>query len=224
MVLRLRSSSTALLGRPVRQGARAPGEGAYIARGTPSSAYSTGGSCSSPIVIPIVIPKLRIAVAAAATVATAFIIAPQAAASDKPEVQISKNADAGTMAFSRANPEAVAAAATVCGSGFDKVNRAIPLPKGTDPRLRLATLFTYINSSGKGCAILDNNRGIAQYMYLKVCEADRTNCDADSGTFSQYAGPVRVPSIACAPVTAKMGQSASRLYINYTSDYAFPCN
>lgn len=93
---------------------------------------------------------------------------------------------------------------------------------GTDPSERLATLFAYENG-GKGCAILDNNVGESEYMYLKVCKTGGTGCDTDSGSFSEYAGPVYVSSFACAPVTAKMGSSSSNLYINYKSSYVFPC-
>ncbi|MET8244728.1 hypothetical protein ABZV31_10100 [Streptomyces sp. NPDC005202] len=44
------------------------------------------------------------------------------------------------------------------------------------------------------------------------------------GDPSSYAGPVYVSSFACAPVTAKMGQSSTSLYIDYKSDYVFPCD
>ncbi|MEU5032057.1 hypothetical protein [Streptomyces milbemycinicus] len=161
---------------------------------------------------------------AAAALAATVLTAPSAVAAHGPEFQTSKKADAQTKSFVQANPQAVAAAATVCGSGFDQVSKVVPLPEGTDPRERLATLFSYINDSGKGCAILDNNVGSARYMYLKVCDINGRNCDTDSGTFSQYAGPVYVPSVACAPVTAKMGKSSSDLSISYKSEYVFPCN
>ena len=115
------------------------------------------------------------------------------------------------------------AAATVCGSGY-KLQHAVPLPKGTDPDMRLATLFGYENSAGKGCAILDNNAGDPEYMYLKLCNLDK-KCGKDSGTFSQYAGPVYIPPhTVCATVTAKMGSTSSNLYIDYESDYLFACN
>ncbi|MEU8876840.1 hypothetical protein AB0D24_38045 [Streptomyces javensis] len=39
----------------------------------------------------------------------------------------------------------------MCGTGY-ALNKAIPLPGGTDPSMRLATLFSYTNG-GKGCAI-----------------------------------------------------------------------
>ncbi|MDF6042256.1 hypothetical protein LRD69_08775 [Streptomyces sp. JH14] len=166
--------------------------------------------------------KLRFAIAAA--VIGAALAAPQAAVAQEPIPGIAKTADAGTRSFAQANSEAVAAAATACGAGYDTVARAIPLPEGTDPQLRLATLFTYINASGKGCAILDNNVGASRYMYLKICKLDGTGCDTDSGNFSEYAGPVYVSSVACAKTTAKMGTSSSSLFINYNSEYAFPCN
>ncbi|KAK2763894.1 hypothetical protein FQN54_009512 [Arachnomyces sp. PD_36] len=114
------------------------------------------------------------------------------------------------------------AAATVCGSGYS-FQDAIPLPEGTDPDMRLAMLFSYENN-GNGCAILDNNTGPSQYMYIRVCNVDGSSCDTDSGTFSEYAGPVYVKSFACAEVTAKMGETSGSLYIDYQSDYVFPCN
>ncbi|MBA6438361.1 MULTISPECIES: hypothetical protein [Streptomyces] len=163
---------------------------------------------------------------AAAAAAVLTLTAPQASAAERPsatDVKVSPLASAETKAFAKANPGPTAAAATVCGTGYS-LNKAIPLPEGTDPSMRLATLFSYTNGSGKGCAILDNNYGASQYMYLKVCKVDGTGCDTDSGNFSEYAGPVYVSSIACAPVTAKMGKTSSSLYINYKSDYVFACN
>ncbi|WP_405692706.1 hypothetical protein [Streptomyces sp. NBC_01185] len=159
---------------------------------------------------------------AAAALAGAVLGAPQAVASDVPAVAVSAKADATTLALAEEDPQATAAAATVCGTGY-ALNKAIPLPLGTDPDLRLATLFSYTNG-GKGCAILDNNVGVSRYMYLKVCKVDGTGCDTDTGNFTQYAGPVYVSSIACAKVTAKMGTSSSNLSVNYSSDYVFPCN
>ncbi|MFI6275872.1 hypothetical protein [Streptomyces sp. NPDC050988] len=163
---------------------------------------------------------LRAAVAAMALFA-AVLVAPQAVALDAPRVPISKDADAVTRAVARADMSAAAAAANACGTGYT-LRKGIPLPLGTDPDLRLATLFAYENG-GKGCAILDNNVGASRYMYLKVCKAGGTACDPDEGNFSEYAGPVYVSSFACAPVTAKMGRTSSSLFINYSSSYVFPC-
>jgi hypothetical protein len=115
------------------------------------------------------------------------------------------------------------ARATICGSGYT-LDKAIPLPKGVDPNKRKATIYAYGNGSGKGCVFLDNNVGKTQYMSIKVCKTGGGSCDTDAGNFGQYAGPVYVSSFACAPVTAKMGSSSSNLYINYKSDYVFPCN
>ncbi|KAL2845068.1 hypothetical protein BJY01DRAFT_263732 [Aspergillus pseudoustus] len=115
------------------------------------------------------------------------------------------------------------ARATICGSGYS-LEKAIPLPKGVDPNKRKATLYAYGNGSGKGCVFLDNNVGKKQYMSIKVCKVTGSSCDSDTGSFGQYAGPVYVSSFACAPVTAKMGSSSSNLYVNYKSDYVFPCN
>ncbi|MFE1959504.1 hypothetical protein [Streptomyces sp. NPDC059479] len=161
--------------------------------------------------------------AVAAALAATALAAPQATAAPKPTPSIAKTADAQTRAFAEANPQILAAAATACGAGYDTVNHAIPLPVGTDPQLRLATLFTYTNGNA-GCTILDNNVGATRYMYLQVCKLGGTPCDTDSGNFSQYAGPVYVSSFVCARVTAKMGTSSTSLSINYATDYAFPCN
>ncbi|WP_327370811.1 hypothetical protein [Streptomyces sp. NBC_01217] len=167
--------------------------------------------------------------AALAVIAVVALAAPQASAAERPSassenaaVQVAETADATTRAIAQSDPQAVAAAANVCGTGYT-LSKGIPLPLGTDPQLRLATLFAYENG-GKGCAILDNNVGASRYMYLKVCKVDGTGCDTDTGNFSEYAGPVYVSSFACAPVTAKMGTSSSSLFINYSSDYVFPCN
>ncbi|WP_329138446.1 hypothetical protein [Streptomyces sp. NBC_00670] len=158
--------------------------------------------------------------AVAAALATVAVTAPQAVAAQDPAPTVSAKADATTRAIAKSDPQAVAAA-TVCGSGY-ALSKAVPLPLGTDPNLRLGTLFAYENG-GKGCAILDNNVGKSQYMYLRVCKAGGTSCDTDTGSFSQYAGPVYVSSFACAPVTARMGNSSGSLYIDYASDYVFPC-
>ncbi|MGW7243260.1 hypothetical protein [Streptomyces sp. NPDC054804] len=162
------------------------------------------------------------AVTAAAVLALGAMAAPQAVAVGQPAVSISHGADAATRALVQADPQAAVAAATVCGSGYT-LFRAEPLPDGVDPSQRLATLYSYVNA-GKGCAILDNNVGKSQYMYLHVCKVDGTGCDTDSGNFSEYAGPVNVASSVCAPVTAKMGQSSSSLYINFSSEYMFSCD
>ncbi|MEV7033564.1 hypothetical protein AB0N99_25480 [Streptomyces sp. NPDC093272] len=162
------------------------------------------------------------AVTAAAVLTLGAMAAPQAVAVGQPAVSVSQRADAATRALVRAAPQAAVAAATVCGSGYT-LFRAVALPQDVDPSLRLATLYSYENA-GKGCAILDNNVGKSQYMYLHVCKVDGTGCDTDSGSFSEYAGPVNVASSVCAPVTAKMGQSSSSLYINFTSEYMFSCD
>ncbi|KAL5364712.1 hypothetical protein BJX96DRAFT_179208 [Aspergillus floccosus] len=113
-----------------------------------------------------------------------------------------------------------ARAATLCGSGYE-LDQAIPLPKGTDPDQRLATLYSYIGEHG--CLFLDNNVGKSQYMYLRLCEWDDTNCKKDTGYYSQYAGPVYLDNFACAKVTARMGGSSGSLYVDYDSDRVFPC-
>ncbi|MEV5987616.1 hypothetical protein AB0L85_21805 [Streptomyces sp. NPDC052051] len=163
---------------------------------------------------------LRIATAAVVLAGLAVAV-PQASAADRPVVKVSAEADPITRALVQADPAAAAVAATYCGSGYE-LSKGIPLPLGTDPGMRLGTLFAYENG-GNGCVVLDNNMGKAQYMYLQICKLGGTSCDTDTGNYSQYAGPVYVSSFSCAPVTAKMGSSSSSLYINYKSDYVFPC-
>ncbi|MFT2020104.1 hypothetical protein ACMA1D_30350 [Streptomyces sp. 796.1] len=165
-------------------------------------------------------------VVATSALVGALATAPHATATERPAVTLSADADADTRLIAAEDPAAVSVAATTCGSEFNEVSAAKPLPEGTDPRLRRATLFTYISNkgNGRGCAILDNNTEGKKYMYLNVCDIDGKNCDTDSGYFTDYAGPVYVPSVACAPVTAKVGNSSSSLYINYKSRYIFPCN
>ncbi|WP_327325000.1 hypothetical protein OG735_22665 [Streptomyces sp. NBC_01210] len=162
----------------------------------------------------------RLAVAATAVAALTVAVPPAFAAEDPTgtDVDMSVEASKETREFAAANPGEVAAAANACGSGYT-LTRAIPLPVGTDPRLRLATVFTY-NSQAGGCLIFDNNTGRAQSMTAKVCDGyPGTKCDSDSGTFSEYAGPVYTKYPVCATVTAKMSN-----FINYTSQYAFSCN
>lgn len=159
---------------------------------------------------------------AVAVLTLGAMAAPQAVAAEQPAVSISPGADATTRAVAQDDPQAAVAAATACGTGYT-LFRGVPLPEGIDPSKRLGTLFSYQNGS-KGCAILDNNVGVSQYMYLHVCKADGTGCDTDSGNFTEYAGPVYVANSVCAPVTAKMGQSSSSLYTNFKSEYMFTCD
>ncbi|MGP3952855.1 hypothetical protein [Streptomyces sp. 7N604] len=163
------------------------------------------------------------AVAIATLTATA-LIAPQAVASDKPDVKVAQSANAQTKAYAQANPEVVSAAATVCGSGYE-LSTVTPLPKGTDPSMRHATLFNYTKGGNDhGCSIMDNNLGATRHMKLKVCNWKKTVCDTDEGNFSQYAGPVYTSEPVCAHVTAQMWSSSGTLYINYGTDYAYLCD
>ncbi|MEU6553278.1 hypothetical protein ABZ915_23795 [Streptomyces sp. NPDC046915] len=152
---------------------------------------------------------------------TAFIssvlAAPQALAQDsKPvsekvpgtHVTLAPSAahDAQTRALAAAHPEAVQAAATLCGSGY-KLSFAEQLP---DSR-RFGTLFTYTKYVTGGtdgaCAVFDNNLGVKKHMKLKLCW---TTCKVDDGSYSEYAGPVKYESSdrnfdpGCAVVNALM--------------------
>ncbi|MEV6393510.1 hypothetical protein AB0M39_01780 [Streptomyces sp. NPDC051907] len=163
----------------------------------------------------------RLAVTDTALVAALTVAAPHASAAEGPtgtDVKMSAGVSEETREFAAAYPGAVAAAADACGAGCT-LNRAIPLPLGADPRLRLATVIAY-NSQAGGCLIFDDNTGRAQSMTAKVCgEYPGADCDTGSATFSQYAGPVYTRHPVCATVTAKMSD-----FINYTSQYAFSCN
>ncbi|MEU0071300.1 hypothetical protein ABZ027_17395 [Streptomyces sp. NPDC006332] len=125
-------------------------------------------------------------------------------------VALSENGarDPGTRAVATANPAAVRATASLCGSGY-QLERAERLP---DAR-RFGTLFTYMKLSSSmdgACAVFDNNLGVAKKMKLKLCPNKvGATCKVDEGTFSQYAGPVKYESnsdisINCSKVTAIM--------------------
>lgn len=160
---------------------------------------------------------LRAAVALAAAAALCSV-APQASAVDRSAtvqgLRISSAANATTRAIAAREPQAAIAAATVCGTGYELYN-VEPLPTTTT---RLGTLFTYDNGGlGPGnweCAILDNNTGSTKWMKIQLCENKASNprCDADTGNYSDYAGPVYMNN--CPTVTALMKTtSGSSSYI-----------
>ncbi|MGW6455705.1 hypothetical protein ACWF94_07205 [Streptomyces sp. NPDC055078] len=139
-----------------------------------------------------------------------FMGVPQAVASSATTpLLISPEAKSPTRAIAADDPEAAVAAAGVCGAGYT-LYYAERLP---DER-RFGTLFIY-TKPGAGndqpvCSIFDNNMGVAKWMKIKLCSnyiAD--GCTTDSGTFSQYAGPVYQTRGGCGKVTAIMKNSAS---------------
>ncbi|MFD8866861.1 hypothetical protein ACFV1F_21270 [Streptomyces sp. NPDC059590] len=154
---------------------------------------------------------------ATAALAALGFTAPQASAAETASVVdlVAPQADEETRRIAAEDPQAVQAAATLCGSGYE-LSDADQLPE-TD--WRLGTLFLYLKagagSSWRGCQIFDNNTGSTKYMKLKVCDnkTDNPPCDTDEGNFSQYAGPVytgtqwKYPQ--CARVTAIMKNSQS---------------
>ncbi|MFI7408936.1 hypothetical protein ACIBU0_09745 [Streptomyces sp. NPDC049627] len=165
--------------------------------------------------------------AAAATVATLGLTAPQVAAADQPVAGVSAKADKNTKAIAAAKPRSVARAGNVCGTGY-KLYKAEQLP---DSR-RFATLFVYVkgdnpaSNNAPTCAILDNNLGSAKWMKIKLCSnwtAD--GCESDSGVFSQYAGPVYRARGGCGTVTALMKNSTSdSVYIVNRKTDSTNCN
>ncbi len=163
---------------------------------------------------------------AVAMIAACGIVAPQASAVEQPVpgVKISAKASKETVAFAKASPKVAASGANVCGAGY-VLNSAVPLPKGTDPKMRLATLFNYTKGGNdSGCSIYDNNTGKAQNMYLQVCASMKGACQEDKGRFSEYAGPVRTNEPVCATVTAYITTSSGVRIADYKSEYAYLCN
>ncbi|MGW2637456.1 hypothetical protein [Streptomyces sp. NPDC001348] len=141
------------------------------------------------------LPALALSTAAVSSVFTA----PQALAQESTPAPakasstvVAPTANAHTRAIAAAHPEAVRAAATLCGSGYT-LARAEQLP---DSR-RFGTLFTYakytVGGTDGACAVFDNNTGARKHMKLKLCW---TTCKTDEGTYSEYAGPVKYESSA----------------------------
>jgi hypothetical protein len=152
-------------------------------------------------------PALR-AVVAAASIGTLGLIAPQAVAADAPQsgARVSARADAATRSIAAQGPHKVSVMASLCGSGYELIT-AERLP---DER-RYGTLFIYVKGgagpSNYACAVFDNNLDGSRYMKLKICEGivSSPKCETDEGSFSQYAGPVRMKN--CPDVTAIMKNS-----------------
>lgn len=59
---------------------------------------------------------------------------------------------------------------------------------------RIAAETKYHDTAGGGGCFQVISKGIyygvPKFMRVRVCDADRTNCTEDAGTFSKYAGPV----------------------------------
>ncbi|PJN35864.1 hypothetical protein CG747_36695 [Streptomyces sp. CB02959] len=168
--------------------------------------------------------------ATVAALALTGLIAPHAVAADagaESGVRISAQAKAEALLIAAKDPQAVNSAANLCGARYE-LFMAERLPDTT----RLGTLFTYIKSGSSGltssCAVFDNNSGKSLYMKLKLCpnSTDVKLCKTDEGTFSQYAGPVRITgasiSILCSKVTAIMKYEGGTVVNRVT--YAAPCN
>ncbi|MFJ3717246.1 hypothetical protein [Streptomyces sp. NPDC090057] len=161
---------------------------------------------------------------AAATAALGLLgaAAPQVAAAGRPVPHVVAGADGHTKAIAAAQPAAAAAGATVCGTGY-KLYKAEILPDES----RKGTLFVYVKGSNPAsndaptCAILDNNMQTAKWMKIKLCSNyTAEGCASDSGTFSEYAGPVYRNHGGCGTVTSlmKTSSSASTYLINNVQD------
>ncbi|MFZ3494145.1 hypothetical protein ACODT5_13125 [Streptomyces sp. 5.8] len=88
--------------------------------------------------------------------------------------------------------------------------------------------FDHNQTNGEGvCAIFDNHLSTAKYMKLKVCDYKVSpTCVTDEGSFTQYAGPVRMQvSTYCATALAVMKntKTSTTALIDRKVD-ARPCN
>ncbi|MEU0807458.1 hypothetical protein [Streptomyces sp. NPDC005970] len=159
-------------------------------------------------------PALR-AVVSAASISALALIVPQAVAADASQsgARVSARADDATRAIAAQDPHKVSVMANLCGSGYELII-AERLP---DER-RYGTLFAYVKGgagpSNYVCALFDNNLGGSMYMKLKICEqiVSSPKCDTDEGSFSQYAGPVRMKN--CPDITAIMKDSKGQAIID----------
>lgn len=136
--------------------------------------------------------RISISTLATSIIAAVALTAPSPAqASSISDVEISPRANQATRAIAAQNPKAAAAAASLCGAGA-KLTHAERLP---DSR-RFGTLYTYVIPTSintiSTCALFDNNLGKSTYMKLKLCSNHDGKCVVDEGTFSEYAGPVRI--------------------------------
>ncbi|MEV0847678.1 hypothetical protein AB0J21_17715 [Streptomyces sp. NPDC049954] len=171
---------------------------------------------------------LRLVVAGSAVAAVCATV-PTATAAEAPApsgtvaAPISAKADAEARAFAADNSAAVAAATTVCGTGYEFTD-AKQLPNADN---RYGTLFFYMKGNS-ACAILDNNTpGGANYMDLKMYPGDTPSAGGrDYGNFSEYAGPVYSSTLAqggrCVTITALMkNEAGTSNLINWKGGYVF---
>jgi hypothetical protein len=166
---------------------------------------------------------LRCLVAFAA-LSTLGLAAPQASGASAP-VPVAPHASAATRAVASANAAAAVDTAALCGSGM-YLERAENLPPNANT---LGTLWIYNGSDlNSACAVFTNNTGRAKYMKVKLCSNKiDEGCVQDAGTFSKYAGPVRISGdgVYCSKVTAIMKATAGSTKADIDRvTYATPCN
>lgn len=173
---------------------------------------------------------LRRVAAGAVFAGTVLATSPHSASADStPAIEVARTVDAEAKAYAQAHPGEMQAMATLCGSSYDVIVRALRLP--TDAS-RLGTLWVYSDTSAptneqKTCALFDNNTGSAKWMKLELCDNfTSTPCAVDQGTFSQYAGPVWQEPGGCGSVTALMknSSSSSAYLINRVINNVTGCN
>ncbi|MFC8079710.1 hypothetical protein ACFUN8_29750 [Streptomyces sp. NPDC057307] len=160
-------------------------------------------------------------VAVSALVAS-IVVVPQASAStsasDNPvgtPFKVAASAVAETRDAVAANPEAAAAAATVCGGGYSIILYAERLPSASN---HLGTVYTYTDGRTTGpnyndkpvCAVFHNETGSTRYMGVRLNDNyTDTPSVQDFGSFSTYAGPVYQNKGYCGTVYSYMRSSSS---------------
>lgn len=113
--------------------------------------------------------------------------------SDGVAVRLAAGADTATAEAAASNPQAVAAASTVCGGSYNTlayIDASLPGDTGAVS----GSMAAYVGG-GYLCIVFYNQTpGGANWMYLQACPGTTTStaCGYDSGTFSSYAGPVYI--------------------------------
>ncbi|WP_203607666.1 hypothetical protein [Streptomyces sp. SID11385] len=166
---------------------------------------------------------LRLGSVAAALLALT-VAAPAATAAETPTATVSvqgvavdTHASAGTKRIIAADAGVAAAAANVCGAGYTISVSAARY--GT-----YGTTYTWTNGKTTGsnyedrpiCAVFFNDTGTAHSMRLKLSDNYTATPDVeDSGTFSEYAGPLYQNKGYCGQTYSYMKVGSTVVVDNY---------
>lgn len=110
--------------------------------------------------------------------------------SDGVAVRLAAGADSATAEAAASNPQAVAAASTVCGGSYNTlayIDASLPGDTGAVS----GSMAAYVGG-GYLCIVFYNQTpGGANWMYLQACPGTTSSsaCGYDSGTFSSYRKP-----------------------------------